>query len=153
MKRSLQLIFIVLVLLLTSACSVYTRQDKALRSVGEYECMGFWTHGGFQDYTDFGIYVYSSASCNRNQYFTAVSEDDIEIIGLFVDNFDNWIDTFQNGNPADELVVNYAFDRSIMDTDDYFYIYEGEGYSKFGCYDLYLFDSQTNVLYYFHNNI
>ena len=83
-----------------------------------------------------------------------VSEADIEIINSFVENFEGWINTFASNASTDELVVNYSFDRTFIDTNDYFYIYEDEeNYRKFGCYDLWLFDSQTNVLYYFHNNI
>jgi hypothetical protein len=50
-------------------------------------------------------------------------------------------------------VQNYHFDRNILDTEDYFYIYNHYEEKPYWNYDLWLFDSQTNVLYYFHNNI
>jgi hypothetical protein len=124
-----------------------------LNSLGRYESKQLWTHGEFQDYTDFGLYSYSSAKLNDNQYFKLVSETDIELLYAFVDNFEQWIETFRSNDPDDELVANYAFDRSLIDTEDYFYIYEGENYSKFGCYDMWIFNAQTYTLYYFHHNI
>ncbi len=153
MKRIALLFLVCLIFLFSIACSVQTRQNEVLNSVGKYDSKQFWTHGGFQDYTDFGIYVFSSAGLDNNQYFSPVSVGDVEKIGSFVDNFEGWIKTFQKNNPNDELVLNYVFDRSIIDVEDYFYIYEGENYPQYGCYDLWLFDTQTNVLYYFHNNI
>ena len=153
MKRLIILILACLILLSAAACSVQTRQDLVLESIGEYDSKQLWTHGGFQDYTDFGIYTYSSARVDKSQYFLKVSADDIETIGAFVDDFEGWIATFQESNPNGELVTNYAFDRSIIDLEDYFYIFEKENYPEFGCYDLWFFDTQTNVLYYFHNNI
>lgn len=153
MKRLRLPICLFALLVLLSSCGVQTRQDKVLGSVGEYDAKQFWTHGEFQDYTDFGMYSYSAASLGKNQYFTIVSETNRVTICEFIDDFEKWIDTIRNNDSDDELVLNYSFDRAIIDTEDYFYIYEGENYSKFGCYDVWFFDTQTNVLYYFHNNI
>lgn len=153
MKRLTVLILGLLMLLSCFACSVQTRQNKILTSVGEYKSKQLWSHGEFQDYTDFGIYAFSAVNFEDNAYFSDVAVDDVETICAFIDNFEKWIETFKNNDPDDELVLNYSFDRSAIDIDDYFYIYEGENYPKYGCYDLYFFDTQTNKLYYFHNNI
>ena len=153
MRRLIVLALVLLFFLSISACSSISRQDEVLASVGRYENKQFWTHGGFQDYTDFGVYTFSAVKLNDNEYFSTVAEDDIETIGAFVDNFENWVDAIKRNAPYDELVLNYSFDCSIIDTDDYFYIYEKENYPKYGCYDLWFFDTQTNNLYYFHNNI
>lgn len=153
MKRLLLLILTFALLMTITACVVQTRQDNVLDSLGKYENKQFWAHGEFQDYTDFGKYSYSSISIDQNNYFTMVSAAHIETIHAFIDDFEGWVDTFRNNDPNDELALNYSFDRSIIDATDYFYIYEGKNYSKFGCYDIWFFDSQTKVLYYFHNNI
>lgn len=153
MKRLTVLILALLMLLSATACSVQTRQNKILTSVGEYKSKQLWSHGEFQDYTDFGIYAFSAVNVEDNAYFSAVAVDDVETICAFIDNFEKWIETFKNNDPDDDLVLNYSFDRSAIDIDDYFYIYERENYPKYGCYDLYFFDTQTNKLYYFHNNI
>ena len=153
MKRLFVLVLSAIFTLMITACGIQTRQDKVLNSLGKYESKQVWTHGEFQDYTDFGIYTFSVVELNGSSYFSAVAESDIETITAFVDNFENWINCFENSDPTDELVLNYSFDRSIVDAGDYFYIYEGENYPKYGCYDLWIFDTQTNTLYYFHNNI
>lgn len=153
MKKYVLLIFACLMLLSLAACSSQTRQGKVLNSVGKYESEQIWTHDGFQDYTDFGIYTFSSVDLYSNPYFSAVTAENMETIGSFIDNFEEWIEACRNSNPNGDLVLNYFFDRSIVDTTDYFYIYEGENYPKYGCYDLWVFDTQTNTMYYFHNNI
>lgn len=153
MKRLALSILMIILTLTTTSCGIQTRQDEVLSSLGKYDSKQVWTHGEFQDYTDFGKYSYSSVSIDRNIYFQKVSTTDTQTICAFINNFEDWIDTFRNNDPNDELVSNYSFDRSIIDTEDYFYIYEGENYPQFGCYDVWFFDSQTKILYYFHNNI
>ena len=153
MKRLLLMVSIIALVFGATSCGIQTRQDKVLSSLGKYDSKQVWTHGEFQDYTDFGKYFYISVSIDQNNYFQKVTSTDTETICSFIDNFEDWIDTFRNNDPKDELVLNYSFDRSIIDTEDFFYIYEGENYPQFGCYDVWFFDSQTKILYYFHNNI
>ena len=157
MKRILVLMFTFLLLIfslpIVSSFFVETRQDTLLSSLGKYENRKFWSHGDFQDYTDFGIYTYKSINLSESEYFKTVSENDFATISSFIDNFENWVDSISKNSPNDELVLNYDFDRSIIDTTDFFYIYEDKNYAKFGCYDVWFFDSQTMTLYYFHNNI
>ena len=72
--KKLLLLFISIVLVLTfTACNVETRQDKALNSLGKYDSKQFWSHGVFQDYTDFGIYTYSSINLDENPYFETIA--------------------------------------------------------------------------------
>ena len=59
-----------------------------------------------------------------------------------------------------ELAENYAFDKTLVDENDYVYIdtKEGEGegaasYGRFENYSVYFIDISTNTLYYFHSNI
>ena len=153
MKRLFALVLSTIFALMITACGLQTREDKVLDSLGKYESKQVWTHGKFQDYTDFGKYSYPSISIDQNAYFQIVSAADIETIYDFIDDFERWIDAFRNNDPNDELVLNYSFDRSIVDTQDYFYIYEDENYRKYGCYDVWIFDTQTKMLYFFHNNI
>lgn len=153
MKKVGIVIALVLILLSATACFIQTRQDNVLESLGAYKSKQVWTSGGFQDYTDFGIYTYSSVSMKNNSYFASVTDGDIQTILSYVDDFNGWIDAHRRNDPNGELVLNYAFDPSIIDTGDFFYIYEKEGYPPFGLYDLWFFDTQSNTLYYFHNNI
>ena len=107
----------------------------------------------FQDYMDFAVYTYAAVDLEDSFYFSPLTEGDLETMSAFLDDFEGWIDAVRRSDPQNEVVVNYQFDRSMMDTGDWFYIYENPEYSKFGCYDIWFLDSQTNVLYYFHNNI
>lgn len=152
MKRWVALIATSAMLLSLSAC---TRNGRVLSSLGKYEEEGFWTCGGFQDYTDFGIYTFSTdVDLSRNRYFAAVGEADIETLFKYIDHFEQWVENIRTTDPADELAVNYAFDHAIVDTEDYFYIYDDERYEIEFCYfDVWFFDTQTNTLYYFHDNL
>ena len=147
------LIILIALTLMLSACTGPTRQDDVLFTLGHYEFHHFYTSGGFQDYTDFAMYTYAAVDLEDNPYFAPLDEGDLEIMSAFLDDFESWIDAIRRSDPQNEVVVNYAFDRSMMDAGDWFYIYEDPDYSKFGCYDIWFLDSQTNVLYYFHNNI
>lgn len=153
MKRFAIALCVSLVLISAALSSVPTRQDKVLASIGKYDEKQLWTHGAFQDYTDFGIYTYPAADLKDNPYFLKVSPRDMQTISAFLDDFENWVSVFRNNDPADELAGNYRFDRSVIDTEDYVYIYEEDRSFPFECYDLWLYDSQSNTLYYFHNNI
>lgn len=154
MKRVVTVVLVLSLLLLLFLPSC-TRQGKVLRSVGACESEQFWTHGTFQDYTDFGVYTFSSdVDLSRNRYFAAVGEADIETLFKYIDHFEQWVENIRTTDPADELAVNYAFDHAIVDTEDYFYIYDDERYEiEFCCFDVWFFDTQTNTLYYFHDNI
>ena len=153
MKRFLIWITAVFVMISTAACGIESRQEQVRSSLGPCERIAFYSSGGFQDYTDFGIYRCPDAELKDNPYFEPVTSADLARLWGFLDNFEGWIDTIGRSDPGNEVVVNYAFDRSIVDTGDWLYIYEGENYPQFGCYDIWLFDSQSGMLYYFHNNI
>lgn len=167
MKRFALLFSLILVLISFTSCikapdmdsvldSVFnaeTLQEKVSESIGECDNEVMWTHGGFQDYTDYGIYSYSSVNLKDNQFLKPFTDNDIEKINGFIDNFESWVDTFKENAPNDELVLNYKFDRSVIDNSDYFYISETDSDMEFSDYDVFIFDSQTNTLYYFHNNI
>ena len=157
MKKQIAAVLVCVVLLLSiSSCAV--PEDKVITSLGEYEKKEFFTSGGFQDYTDYAKYFFISDNVVDNKYLNKIQEADFDIINMYLDDFEGWIETIKNSEPSSEVVVNYDFDREIIDTEDYFYIDSEEhtwsdGYTSLVRYNIYLFDSQTQVLYYFHNNI
>lgn len=152
MKKSLLLLLVFLIIIaLFAYCALQTEHDKVLRSLGKPDSEQFWSHGSFQDYTDFGIYTFSSADLD-NKYFQKISEPDIEALYGYFDDFEKWVNLFKENEPNDELASNYSFERSAIDTNDYFYIYEKDESSKYENYSVYFYDTQTNKLYYFHNN-
>ena len=147
-----------LLILVLSFASCAAPEDKVIASLGEYEKNEFFTSGGFQDYTDYAKYFFTSANVVENKYLNKIQETDFAIINTHLDDFEGWIETIKDSEPSSEVVVNYDFDREIIDTEDYFYIDSEEhtwsnGHTSLVRYNIYLFDSQTQVLYYFHNNI
>ena len=157
MKKQIAAVLACVVLLLSiSSCAV--PEDKVITSLGEYEKKEFFTSGGVQDYTDYAKYFFISDNVVDNKYLNKIQEADFDIINTYLDDFEGWIETIKNSEPASEVVVNYDFDREIIDTEDYFYIDSekhtwSDGHTSLVMYNIYLFDSQTQVLYYFHNNI
>ena len=142
--------------LFLTACTV--AKDKVVASLGEYERCEFFTSGGFQDYTDYARYHYTSTNIEENKYLRKVKETDIAAIDVHLDDFEGWVEVIKDDDASNEVVVNYDFDREIIDTEDYFYIDSEEetwsdGELLLVDYNIYLFDTQTQVLYYFHNNI
>jgi hypothetical protein len=118
----------------------------------------FYTSGGFQDYTDYAKYYYASSVVAENQYLKQIQDTDFDIINKHLDDFEDWIEIERKSDPSCEVVVNYDFDRNIIDIEDYIYIDSEEhtwsdGHTSLVSYNIYFFDTQTQILYYFHNNI
>ena len=157
MKKQIVVVLVCFLFLLSiTSCAV--PEDKVIASLGEYEKKEFFTSGGFQDYTDYAKYYFNSANATENQYLNKIQDADFAIINTHLDDFEGWIETIKDSEPSSEVVVNYDFDREIIDTEDYFYIDSEEhtrsdGHTSLVKYNIYLFDTQTQVLYYFHNNI
>ena len=157
MKKQIVVVLVCFVFLLSiTSCAV--PEDKVIASLGEYEKKEFFTSGGFQDYTDYAKYYFNSANATENQYLNKIQDADFAIINTHLDDFEGWIETIKDSEPSSEVVLNYDFDREIIDTEDYFYIDSEEqtwsnGHTSLVKYNIYLFDTQTQVLYYFHNNI
>lgn len=157
-KKKRNRVFPVLLLALLFLSSCAFREDKVLNSLGEYTSCEFYTEGGFQDYTDYGKYTYVSVDFSQNPYFQKIQPADFEVIDRHLDDFEDWIETFRRSGPDQELVVHYDFDRSMIDCDDYLYIESEEhtwdsGTKALIRYDIYFFDTQSNTLFFFHNNI
>lgn len=157
MKKNIAGVLVCVVFLLTIAsCAV--PEDKVIASLGKYNEEKYFTSGGFQDYTDYAKYYFTSANVEDNKYLNKIQETDFAVINTHLDDFEGWIAAIKDSEPSSEVVVNYDFDREIIDIEDYFYIYSKEytwsdGLTSLINYNIYLFDTQTQVLYYFHNNI
>lgn len=133
-------------------------QDKVAVSLGAYKNRVFFTSGGFQDFTDYAKYTYSTPKLSGNAYLKQIRETDLAAIHTHLDDFEGWIETIRSSDASNEVVVHYDFDRKIIDTEDYIYIDSEEhtwsdGHTSLVKYSIYFFDVQTYVLYYFHSNI
>jgi len=150
MKKLVSVLVLALFLFSFTAC--VAGKDRVITSLGKYDDCVLYTEGEFQDYTDYGKYYYTSANIDKNDYFTKIEKSDLEKINKHLDDFENWIEKYKDEDASCEIAVNYDFDRAIIDTEDYVYIDSDKDTSLYN-YDVYFFDTQTLVLYYFHNNI
>ena len=108
MKKQIALVLVCVVLLLSiSSCAV--PEDAVIASLGKYEKNEFFTSGGFQDYTDYAKYYFTSANIVENKYLNKVQEPDFVIINTHLDDFEGWIETIKNSESSSEVVVNYDF--------------------------------------------
>ena len=126
-------------------------KDSILNSLPDYIDKEFYSSGGFQDYTDYGKYTYqiSEMPLIHNSYFLRVSEENIPEILSYIENFEGWVEITEF--PSEK----YDFDKSVITEGDYFYIlskYDEPG-QEFYDYNVYYFDLDAQILYYFHNNI
>ena len=159
MKRFFPVFLIVLLIIaLVSVGTIslfsllFAPQDSIIHSLPDYESKEFYSSGGFQDYTDYGKYIYriSETALVNNPYFLQVTETDIPKICSYIDDFENWVEI-----SSDFPKERYDFDASQITPGDYFYIsnrYEAPE-KKFWSYNVYYFDLSSGILYFFHNNI
>lgn len=129
------------------------RPAMVVDSLGPCHIWEYYTSGVFQDFTNYGKYTYTTVYPEDNSNFRPMGTSDIQTLHTFLDDFEQWVALIREDDPNQELAKGYDFSRDIIDTKDYLYIYEDPDYPAYGCYDIYFLDSQTNTLYYFHNNI
>ena len=153
----LVLLILVSLLCLTLVSCGYPGDDVRY-SIGNYTHCEWYSSGGFQDYTDYGKFYYDSVDFTKNRYFHKMETSDIAVLTEHLDDFEGWIALYRKDEPSMELVVQYDFDRSIIDCEDFLYI-ESElhtwhdGRTSLVNYNIHFFDTQSNTLYYFHSNI
>ena len=126
-----------------------------LLSLPAYTHKEFYTEGVWQDFTDYGVWVFSpfaESKLEENPYFERVT--DVEDLCSYIDCYEGRI------SEESELSEHYHFEKTWIDTEDYYFLYTKEGdpignttYRKFDNYDLYIFDLDTWTLYFFHSNI
>lgn len=151
MKKLTAALFSLVLVVSLAGCSI--PKDDVLDSLGKYESKQFFTSGGFQDFTDYAKYCFDSVDFSDNSYFQIITESSRENLEAHIDDFENWVQAVRDTDADNEVVVNYDFDRSVISDTDYIYIYDDPDYPEFGNYNVYYFDVETNILYYFHNNI
>ena len=139
------------ILVSVTACGFLFRDEKTdlLNSVGKYKEIAYYCTEGFQDFTKYGKYQYSKVTLDGHEQVQPISQDDIDELMVYIDRFE-W--TVENENDQ-KLVAVYDFDRSVVDDADYLYLYTDPDYPQYGYYDIYFFDWQTKMMYFFHCNI
>lgn len=131
--------------------------DEVLASLGGYTHKEFYTSGGFQDFTDYAKYYYDHVDLDDNPYLKQVNDENISEFYEYLESFEGWVYVHAENDSENELVREYDFNTDVISDDDYVYIdnrYDGDDeLFEFSDYNLYFFDSQSKILYFFHNNI
>ena len=150
-------IAILLVTLLVAGCSLSDRVGDKLNGVpsGYVSVEEHFDPDGFQDYTDYAKYYYENGETTfaHRRHYQMVKETDIVEIQSYFSNFRSWM-------KAEDRLAEYDFDPACISAGDYWYLEDKEGkrigdsrYKKYEDYTLRLYDTETDTLFYIHNNI
>lgn len=139
---------------IASNIEVLEFHDPVLASLPKFESSKIYTYGVFQDYTDYGKYTYADvteAQLKSGGYLKKLYASDISELVSYIENFEQWVSIIEQDS---ELVQNYDFDTETITPGDWCYMQtKGISSGKFDYYSIYLFDIETQTLFYFHNNI
>lgn len=148
--------FVAIIFSIVAAAAItvllFVPKDPVLDSLPKCERKEYYSSGGFQDSTDYAKYTYGidESIVSGNELLQPVTQEDISTILDYVNHFEGVVDISQDF-PSE----SYDFDKSVISEGDYFFIsnhYE-EPERAFWNYNLYYFDMDASILYYFQNNI
>lgn len=146
-KRLVMLVTFFFLVVFMAGC--FSPADSVGIPKGYIEKEEYYDKDGFQDYTDYAKYIYSSKDIivNDDKYFE-IKEEDISNIKGYFQNF------------SELMEANKRLDEKIINEGDYARIETKEGekigdskYQKYDNYSIYFFDMETLTLYYIHYNI
>ena len=127
-------------------------KDPVIKALPRYDKKEFYSSGGFQDFTDYAKYTYriTESDLAECESLRPVTGEDIPVILKYVEYFEECVNACQDF-PSE----SYDFEKSIISTGDYFFVYNKyeEPDRAFWNYNLYYFDVDASILYYFHTNI
>lgn len=159
MKKAIALILVFALAISLTACMSLnshlsnagepTKSDLLVSSMGEFATEEHYRYGWWQDGGTYSKYTYKSANLN-NEYLSPVAESDIKDIKLKVSDFEFWVSSSKDDEDDKSLYENYDFDISIIDTNDYWFIEHEEDTRDF---EMFIFDTETKVLYSFNHSI
>lgn len=104
----------------------------------------------YEDFFCYGKFTFDGNAVKGSKYFAPADE---QLEKEFRQHLAHWEDWFPNELPGSKLTEGYDFDISCLTPDDYIYVYDDFTYREYGNYYLFLFDAETNTLYYFHYNV
>lgn len=155
MRKTLKKILSIMLIIIIVCVSFYYIyvKDYAIFK-GYYDSEEHWDPHGFQDYTDYCKYYYKDKfdkKFSNSFLYKKVAKEDIENITSYFMNFEHWME-------IDERIDVYDFDIDIISEGDFVRIEtkeygDGDPKWKFANYTIYLYDIESNILYYIHSNI
>lgn len=169
-KNAVKIIIISLVVLICRALAVFgvifcvifcldsyvnntvepTKSELLLSAMGEVATEEHYSYGWWQDWGCYSKYTYKSADLN-NEYLSLVAESDIKDIKRKISDFRFWVSSSKDDEKDKTLYENYDFDVSIIDTNDYWLIEYDESDAR--DFELFIFDTESKVLYRFSYSI
>ena len=165
-KKRTKNIIIFLVVLICGALAIYgaiiglfsyldssvepSKSELLLTSMGEFTTEEHYRYGWWQDGATYSKYAYKSADLN-NEYLTRITENDMGQIKHNISKFEFWVSSSGEDEKDKSLYENYDFDVSIIDINDYWFIEYDEVDDR--DFDLFIFDTETNILYGFYYSI
>ena len=151
MKRLISLLLF-LALAFLPAC---VREDGVLNTLPPWDSRELYSSGGFQDFTDYGVYHYTGltpADFAQNPCFETMTDKDCAELLLYMENFAGWAALA----PVDSsLAQGFNFNSAAVTPGDMVYIISKHPNTdrRFDSYTIYFFDMDSQTLYYFHSNI
>lgn len=163
MKARSSLCWLLLLLpLILVLCGCWSPQDEVMAALPAEGEGVLYSHGTFQDYTDYGEYQYSGITeddLKESGYFQVVEAADVAELTGYLENFNNWVQLAENCGDCN-LAQMYDFSADMLREGDYFYLEsrvdsERADYDarKYDDYTIYYFSLENQMLYYFHSNI
>ena len=104
----------------------------------------------FQDGMRYTEYGYTQVSFENNPYFQQVTQEKKEEILAFIENFEWWVDEFENSTEDARVQFHaaYGYDRANLSESDFYYIDTDSCEYPFHDYRVYIFDAEQMTLYY-----
>ena len=103
-KIGMFLCAVVMVFTLT-ACFLF--QDKIIRSVGKPISEQLYTHGEYQDYTDYGEYKFDEVDLSNNRYFERINDDNKQKVLKYIAYYEDIVEMYGLMEPSDDIATHY----------------------------------------------
>ena len=125
--------------------TVQSRVEKSMPKYNDYEVYFFGLRDGWEYIEYYFDEDLSPAEFDKSEYFKKVTPNDIEEINKYVDKFESGIEvTYDDFLLGDDIKKVYTFNKSMIDTDDYFYTFNVD---NFRTYTLFYFDSERKTAF------
>lgn len=125
--------------------TVQSRVEKSMPKYNDYEVYFFGLRDGWEYIEYYFDEDLSPAEFDKSEYFKKVTPNDIEEINKYVDEFESGIEvTHEDFLFGDDIKKVYTFNKSMVDTDDYFYTFNVD---NFRSYTLFYFDSERKTAF------
>jgi hypothetical protein len=145
------LLLVLMLVFLLSSCFA----DPVISALPGHQKKEYYESEGFQDWTGYAKYYYEGVTAEtleKTGLFQEMTQGDISELLVFLNDYEAWVKTV-----GGEVQANYDFHREMFIPGNFYYIetqYAREDpVESLWCYDIYYFDLDAQILYYFHNNI